>query len=64
MKEKIKQKLEAFPLCKPIRIFTNKINEAAVAAYAGQTAYMLILSFFPFFLFLPSLLQLTPISRS
>ncbi len=64
MIEKIKQKLEAFPLYKLIRIFTNKINETAVAAYAGQTAYMLILSFFPFFLFLLSLLQLTPISRS
>ncbi len=46
------------------KVISTSINKAAIAAYSGQTAYMLILSFFPFFLFLLCLLQLTPVSKS
>lgn len=55
---------ERIPFYKPIKYILKRINKVAIAAYSGQTAYMLILSFFPFFLFLLSLLQLTPVSKS
>ncbi len=62
--KKIILKLKAFPLYTPAKKFHQNLKESAISAYAGQTAYMLILSFFPFFLFLLSLLQYTPISKA
>ena len=61
---KISRWKEGIPFYQQIHFFFEKTNEAAIAAYSGQTAYMLILSFFPFFLFLLTLLQLTPLSKS
>ena len=41
----------------------KKFRSSAVAAYARQTAFFLILSFFPFMMFFFSLLDLTPLSE-
>jgi membrane protein len=41
----------------------KKYRESAVAAFSGQTAFFLILSFFPFLMFLFTLLDLTPLSE-
>lgn len=40
-----------------------KYKNSAISAYAGQTAFLLVLSFFPFMLFFFSLLNLTPLSE-
>lgn len=45
------------------RQFSKKLRNTAISAYSGQSAYMLILSFFPFFIFLLSLLKYTPLSE-
>jgi membrane protein len=42
----------------------KKYRESAVAAYSGQTAFYLILSFFPFLMFFFTLLDLTPLSEA
>jgi membrane protein len=42
----------------------RKYRTSAVAAFAGQTAFFLILSFFPFLMFLFTLLDLTPLSEA
>lgn len=41
----------------------KKYKDSAISAYSGQTAFFLILSFFPFMLFFFSLLNLTPLSE-
>lgn len=41
----------------------KKFRTSALAAYAGQTAFFLILSFFPFMMFFFTLLDLTPLSQ-
>lgn len=41
----------------------TKYKDSAISAYSGQTAFFLILSFFPFMLFFFSLLNLTPLSE-
>lgn len=43
--------------------FSKKLRDTSISAYSGQSAYMLILSFFPFFMFLLALLQYTPLSQ-
>ena len=42
----------------------NRISESAMSAYAGQAAYMMILSFFPFLLFLLILVPYTPLDAN
>lgn len=42
----------------------KKYRTSAVSVYSGQTAFFLILSFFPFMLFFFSLLNLTPLSEN
>lgn len=42
--------------------FSKKLRDTSISAYSGQSAYMLILSFFPFFMFLIALLRYTPLS--
>ena len=42
----------------------KKFRSSAVAAYSGQTAFFLILSFFPFMMFFFALLDLTPLSEA
>ncbi len=41
----------------------KQFRSRALSAYSGQTAFFLILSFFPFLLFLFTLLQLTPLTE-
>lgn len=43
--------------------FSKKLRDTSISAYSGQSAYMLILSFFPFSMFLLSLLKYTPLSE-
>lgn len=45
------------------RQFSKKLRNTAISAYSGQSAYMLILSFFPFFIFLLALLKYTPLTE-
>lgn len=42
--------------------FSKKLKKTSISAYSGQAAYMLILSFFPFLMFLLALLRYTPLS--
>lgn len=42
----------------------NQFTNSAISIYAGQTAFFLILSLFPFLLFFFSLLNLTPLSET
>ena len=42
----------------------NHFTDSAVTVYAGQTAFFMMLSFFPFLLFFFSLLNLTPMSEA
>lgn len=41
----------------------NYFKKAALSAFAGQAAFFMMLSFFPFFMFLFSLLRYTPFSQ-
>lgn len=41
----------------------DKFQECALSAYAGQAAFFMMLSFFPFLLFFFSLLNLTPLTE-
>lgn len=45
-----------------IRAFLRKLRQDTVSAFAAQTAFFVILSFFPFFIFLLTLLNYLPIS--
>ena len=45
-----------------IRAFTTKLQEDFISAFAAQTAYFLILSVFPFLMFLLTMLNYLPIS--
>lgn len=42
---------------------SDKIKDSSLSAYSGQSAYMLMLSFFPFIMFLMALLKYTPLSQ-
>lgn len=46
-----------------IRHFLNKMKEHAVSAYAAQAAFFIMLSFFPFIMFLMTLIRYLPISE-
>jgi membrane protein len=41
----------------------QQMNECALSAHAGQTAFFFMLSFFPFLLFLFAILRLTPLTE-
>ena len=43
--------------------FSKKLRDTSISAYSGQSAFMLILSFFPFFMFLLALLKYTSLSE-
>ena len=45
-------------------IFIQKFMKSAIAAYSGQTAFFLMLSFFPFLMFFFSFLRLTSINET
>ncbi len=44
--------------------FIDKFSDSAISAYSGQSAFFLMLSFFPFMLFFFSLLNLTPLTEA
>lgn len=46
-----------------VKLFLENYNKSAITAYSGQSAFFLILSFFPFQLFVFSLLSYTPLSK-
>ena len=46
-----------------IRKFLNQLKKDAVSAYAAQAAFFIMLSVFPFFIFLLSLIQYLPITE-
>ena len=48
---------------KAIHEVMEKYNESAISAYAGETAFFMMLSFLPFMLFFFSLLNITPMSE-
>lgn len=52
-----------FRLKRIITQFSKKLRDTSISAYAGLSAYMLILSFFPFFLFLTALLRHTSLTE-
>lgn len=43
---------------------SQKVKMAAISAYAGQSAFFLMLSFFPFLMFIFALLKYTPFDKS
>lgn len=45
-------------------LFIKKYNESSIAIYSGQTAFFIMLSFFPFMLFFFTLLNLTPFTEA
>ncbi len=49
-------------LIQRIRFFATKLREDSVSAFAAQAAFFIILSFFPFVMFLLTLLSYLPIS--
>ena len=44
--------------------FVTNFSESSMSAYAGQAAFFLMLSFFPFLLFFFSLLSWTPLTEA
>lgn len=51
-----------FSLIHKIRSFTTKLRDDSVSAFAAQAAFFIILSFFPFVMFLLTLLNYLPVS--
>jgi len=47
-----------------IRTFLHKVNEDDVAAYSGQAALFILISFFPFVMFLLTLIQFLPFTET
>ena len=45
-----------------IRAFTTKLRDDSISAFAAQAAFFIILSIFPFLMFLLTLLNYLPIS--
>ena len=59
-------KKETFYTLPPVRFFQKAgkyLNECALSARAGQTAFFLMLSFFPFLIFVFAILRLTPLTE-
>lgn len=51
-----------FSLIQQIRFFLTKLKEDSISAFAAQAAFFIILSFFPFVMFLLTLLNYLPVS--
>ena len=62
MKQK-KEQLLSLPVVRFIIQAGEQMNERTLSAHAGQTAFFIMLSFFPFLLFLFALLRLTPLTE-
>jgi len=62
MKKRIEQFL-SHPAIQIINKIGKQMQECAISAHAGQTAFFMMLSFFPFLLFLFAILRLTPLTE-
>lgn len=62
MKNRIHQFL-SHPAMQMIQKIGQQMNECDLSAHAGQTAFFIMLSFFPFLLFLFAILRLTPLTE-
>lgn len=62
MKQK-KEQLLSLPIVRFIIQTGEQMNERKLSAHAGQTAFFIMLSFFPFLLFLFAILRLTPLTE-
>lgn len=62
MKQK-KEQLLSLPIVRFIIQTGEQMNERNLSAHAGQTAFFIMLSFFPFLLFLFAILRLTPLTE-
>lgn len=47
-----------------INIISTRIKKAAISAYSGQSAFFMMLSFFPFLMFIFALLKYTPFDKN
>ena len=47
-----------------INIISTRIKKAAISAYSGQSAFFMMLSFFPFVMFIFALLKYTPFDKN
>lgn len=56
----IKQIMQLYKFC---NVFSQKLRKDAVSAYAGQMAFFIILSFFPFVMFLLTLMRYTSLTE-
>jgi len=61
--KKEKEKFLSLPAVRILMEAKRQINSRPISAYAGQTAFFLMLSFFPFLLFLFAILRLTPLTE-
>lgn len=62
MKQK-KEQLLSLPIVRFIIQTGEQMNKRNLSAHAGQTAFFIMLSFFPFLLFLFAILRLTPLTE-
>ena len=62
MKKRFKQFL-SHPVVQFISNMGKHMEECAISAHAGQTSFFIMLSFFPFLLFLFAILRLTPLTE-
>ena len=61
----MKHKKQIFEKAKKISTFvSDTMNRTKIAAFSGQSAFFLMLSFLPFLLFCFSLLQVTPLTKN
>ena len=62
-KNEISNLVENNPLYKPAKNIGELIAESTISACSGQTAFFIMLSFFPYMLFLFAILRLTPLTE-
>ena len=60
----MKGKEKAEEMIKWMRLFLDAFSKRNVSAYAGQAAFFLMLSFFPFLMFFFEILKLTPLTEA
>lgn len=62
-KNQIASLITGSPLYKPAKHIGELIAESSISACSGQTAFFIVLSFFPYMLFLFAILRLTPLTE-
>ena len=56
--------MKVIPVISGLNAFGKRVSKDAVAAYAGETALFIIISFFPFVMFLLSIFRFLPFEES